>query len=143
MKTRGFLYLVFFVTALNLNAQNLKKQYSEMIVGTWKIDSLEIGNYKLSPEYEALVRQKLPEIIESTEVVFSKNKKYTKKGIEGVKTGTWDISSDAKYVLVKLDGETKVSKTVIVQLNDNKLIMAPDDPNSVNSKVYMYKSKKE
>ncbi|MEJ5268478.1 MAG: hypothetical protein WHW07_11830, partial [Bacteroidales bacterium] len=62
--------------------------------------------------------------------------------IEGEKHGAWSISTDGKYVLVKLDGETKVEKTLIISLTNDRLILAPDDPTATNSKAYMYKVKK-
>jgi hypothetical protein len=142
MKQKLFISLaILMLSVMAANAQNLQSSYSKMIVGTWKVDSLELGSLKLSPEYEKMIREKMPEIIAMTEVKFSSNKKYYKKGMEGVTEGTWSISKDGQYVLVKFQGETEVTKTKIVSLTNEKLIMAPDDPNAVNSKAYMYKVK--
>jgi hypothetical protein len=142
MKQKLFISLaILMLSAMAANAQNLQSSYSKMIVGTWKVDSLELGSLQLSPEYEKLIKERMPEIIAMTEVRFSANKKYYKKGMEGVTEGTWSISKDGQYVLVKAQGESEVSKTKIVSLTNDKMIMAPDDPNAVNSKAYMYKVK--
>lgn len=145
MKTYRIILLTIpflFIYVTSVFSQNLQKKYSELIIGTWKIDSLDINSYKLSPEYETLVRQKMPEFIEHIEIQFLKNNIYHKKGNEGEKKGTWSISEDGKYVLVKIDGETKVSKTAIVKLTEDKLIIAPENPNSINSHAYLYKTAK-
>ncbi len=122
-------------------SQNVKTQYVKDIVGTWKVDSLDIGSFNLSPQYEVILREKMPEIIAQTEVIFTDNKKYFKQGFEGKTQGSWDISKDGAYILVKLDGEAKVTRTKIVKLTSDKMIMAPDDENAVNSKAYLYKVK--
>ncbi len=131
--------IVLLMISASAFTQNLKSDYSKKIVGTWKVDSLEIGNFNLSPQYEAMLREKMPEIIAMTEVRFTSNKKYYKQGFEGTTEGTWDISKDGTYVLVKLNGESNVTRTKIVSLTDTKLIMAPDDENAANSKAYLYK----
>lgn len=141
-KLRMILIMAFVVMSISAFSQNnLKGEYTKLIQGTWKVDSLEIGSFNLSPEYEEIVRQKMPEIIAMTEVQFNSRKKYLKKGFEGTKEGTWSISDDGEFVLVKLNGETKVSKTRIIKLTDDKMILAPEDANSANSKAYMYKVK--
>jgi RNA-binding protein YlmH len=141
-KLRMILIMAFVVLSISAFSQNnLKGEYTKLIQGTWKVDSLEIGSFNLSPEYEEIVRQKMPEIIAMTEVQFNSRKKYLKKGFEGTKEGTWSISDDGEFVLVKLNGETKVSKTRIIKLTDEKMILAPEDANSANSKAYMYKVK--
>lgn len=141
IKFLGFAFLIVSTTQITIS-QNVKKLYSDYLVGTWKLDSLEFGNYNLAPQYQEMIKQKLPEIMEKTEVTFTKDKRYFKKGIEGEKHGAWSISTDGKYVLVKLDGETKVEKTLIISLTNDRLILAPDDPTATNSKAYMYKVKK-
>ncbi|HOZ29827.1 MAG TPA: lipocalin family protein [Bacteroidales bacterium] len=123
----------------NIFSQNLKSEYTKMIVGTWKVDSLEIGSFNLSPQYEEMIRQKMPEIIAMTEVRFMSNKKYFKQGFEGTTEGRWDISQDGQFIIVKSNNSSDVSRTKIVSLTNDKLIMAPDDENSVNSKAYLYK----
>lgn len=133
--------IVMLVITGSVFSQNLKSQYTKNIVGTWKVDSLDIGSFNLSPQYEALLRDKMPEIIAMTEVKFTSGKKYHKKGFEGETEGTWDISKDGAYILVKLNGESKVTRTKIVMLTEDKMIMAPDDENAVNSKAYLYKVK--
>jgi hypothetical protein len=120
-------------------SRNLKAEYTKLIVGTWKVDSLEIGSFNLSPEYQEIVKQKLPEIIANTEVVFKANKDYSKKGFEGSTSGKWEISKDGDYVLVKLDGSGTVSRTKIISLTSTKMVMAPDDENSANSRAFLYK----
>ncbi|MBN2777667.1 MAG: lipocalin family protein [Bacteroidales bacterium] len=141
-KIRMIMIMAFVVLSISAFAQNnLKGEYTKLIQGTWKVDSLEIGSFNLSPEYEEIVRQKMPEIIAMTEVQFNSRKKYLKKGFEGTKEGTWSISDDGQFVLVKLNGETKVSKTRIIKLTDEKMILAPEEANSANSKAYMYKAK--
>lgn len=122
-------------------SQDLQASYTKMIVGTWKVDSLELGNLKLSPEYQKIVKEKMAEIIATTEVKFSSNKKYLKKGMEGTTEGIWSISKDGQHILIKTNGKSEVSKSIIISITNDKLIMAPDDPNAVNSKAYMYKVK--
>jgi len=142
MNRKFFLIAVIvMLTGLSAHSQNLKADYTKKIVGTWKVDSLEIGNFNLSPEYEAIIKQKMPEIIAMTEVRFNSNKKYYKQGMEGTTEGTWEISKDGVYVLVKLNGESTISRTKIITLTDSKLIMSPDDENATNSKAYLYKVK--
>ncbi|HNQ69016.1 MAG TPA: lipocalin family protein [Bacteroidales bacterium] len=130
---------ILLISCGNLISQNLRSEYTQKIVGTWKVDSLEIGSFNLSPQYEEIVRQKMPEIIAMTEVKFMSNKKYYKQGFEGTTEGHWDISKDGQYIIVKSDGSSEVSRTKIISLTNDKLIMAPDDENSVNSKAYLYK----
>ena len=137
-------FIAVFLTILaissgNLFSQNLKSEYSQKIVGTWKVDSLEIGSFNLSPQYEEIVRQKMPGIIAMTEVRFMSNKKYFKQGFEGTTEGRWEISKDGQFIIVKTEGSSEVSRTKIVSLTNEKLIMAPDDENAVNSKAYLYK----
>ncbi len=76
-----FLVFVFLIVSTMQIAisQNLKKQYSDYLVGTWKLDSLEFGNYNLAPQYQEMIKQKLPDIMEKTEVTFTKDKRYYKK----------------------------------------------------------------
>ncbi|PLX07140.1 MAG: hypothetical protein C0596_12150 [Marinilabiliales bacterium] len=136
-KTLALLALIFVSTLAF--SQNLKKDYIKMLEGTWKVDSLEIGSFNLSPEYEEIVRQKMPEIIAMTEVQFKSRKRYYKKGFEGETEGTWDVSNDGKFILVKINGESKITKTRIIEISDEKLIIAPEDPNSANSRAFMYK----
>lgn len=140
-KIKYILIVACILVSASAFSQNTKDECEKMIEGTWKVDSLDIGSFNLSPQYAEIVKQKLPEIIESTEVVFGKRKKYKKTGFEGETTGTWSISKDGAYVLVKLDGDSKVTKTKIVKLTDEKLIIAPDNEDSANSRAYMYKVK--
>ncbi len=49
------------LSAMAANSQNLQSSYSKMIVGTWKVDSLELGSLKLSPEYEKIIKERMPE----------------------------------------------------------------------------------
>ncbi|MDD3739764.1 MAG: lipocalin family protein [Bacteroidales bacterium] len=130
---------ILLISTGNLISQNLRSEYTQKIVGTWKVDSLEIGSFNLSPQYEEIVRQKMPEIIAMTEVRFMSNKKYFKQGFEGTTEGHWDISKDGQYIIVKSDGSSEVSRTKIISLTNDKLIMAPDDENAANSKAYLYK----
>lgn len=130
---------IMLICFANLYSQNLKTEYTQKIVGTWKVDSLEIGNFNLSPQYEEIVRQKMPEIIAMTEVRFMSNKKYFKQGFEGTTEGHWDISKDGQFIIVKTDGSSDVTRTKIVLLTNDKLIMAPDNEDSANSKAYLYK----
>ncbi len=140
MKLKSLLLIcvaLFFTSALF--SQNQKKDFEKFIVGKWKVDSLEIGNFNLAPQYEAIIKEKLPQIIESTEVIFYPNKKYYKKGFEGTTEGTWTMSKDGQYISVKIKGKDKEDRTKVILLTNNKLILAPDDENAVNSKAYMYK----
>ncbi len=143
MSKKGILTIctILFLGVVAFSQNNIKKEYAKMLQGTWKVDSLEIGSLNLSPEYEEIIRQKLPEIIAITEVQFKSHKKYYKRGFEGEKEGNWDVSADGEFILLKLNGESKVSKTRIVSITDDKLIIAPEDPNSANSRAYMYKTK--
>lgn len=142
MKLKAFItVIILLIITGSAFAQDKQASYTKMIVGTWKVDSLELGSLKLSAEYEKIVKDKMVEIIATTEVKFSSNKKYLKKGMEGTTEGTWSISKDGQYVLIKQNGKADISKSVIVSITDEKLIMAPDDPNSANSKAYMYKVK--
>ncbi len=143
MNKLNFLLSLIFISiaTIGFSQKNLKSEYAKMLKGTWKVDSMDIGNFNLSPEYEEIVRQKLPEIIAKTEVQFKSGNKYYKKGFEGEREGTWSISDNGQFILVKLNGDSKISKTKIIELSDTKLILAPEDPNSANSKAYMYKAK--
>jgi len=142
MNKKSFLALVVlvFLSTIAFSQQNVKKDYIKLLQGTWKVDSLEIGSFNLSPQYEEIVRQKMPEIIANTEVQFNPRKRYYKRGFEGETEGTWDVSDDGKYILVKLNGESGITKTKIVSISEDKLVIAPDDPKSANSRAYMYKA---
>ncbi|MDD2634379.1 MAG: lipocalin family protein [Bacteroidales bacterium] len=141
-KLKFLLSLIFIsIAILSFSQKNIKSEYAKMLKGTWKVDSMDIGNFNLSPEYEAIVRQKLPDIIAKTEVQFKSGNKYYKKGFEGEREGTWSISDNGHFILVKLKGDSKISKTKIIELNDTKLILAPEETSSANSKAYMYKVK--
>ncbi|MDY0314913.1 MAG: hypothetical protein RBR32_07535 [Bacteroidales bacterium] len=142
MKKVLFLLLsLVFAFSTSLFSQNLEAKNSKMIVGKWKVDSLDIGDFQLSPQYEYILKEKLPQIIESTEVHFYPNKKYFKKGLEGTIEGKWSVSKDGQFVSVKTKGKDKEDKTKIISLTEDKLIIAPEDPNAANSKVYLYKVK--
>lgn len=131
--------IIILFAVVNVFSQDLKTLNTKQIVGVWKVDSLEIGSFNLSPQYEAIVRDKMPEIIAMTEIKFLANKKYSKKGFDGTSEGNWSISKDGTQVLIKLDGSNDVSITKIIKLTDKKLVIAPDNENSANSKAYLYK----
>lgn len=138
-KIKYLLIAVSILVSASAFSQNIKSDYEKKILGSWKVDSLDIGSFNLSPEYAEIVKEKLPQIIAMTQVEFGKKKKYHKTGFDGETKGTWSISKDGAFVLIKLDGESKVSKTKIIKLTDDKLIIAPDNEESANSKAYMYK----
>ncbi|HOE39917.1 MAG TPA: lipocalin family protein [Bacteroidales bacterium] len=142
MKQNFFLLLgLMFIFSVNSFAQNVGANNSKMIIGKWKIDSLDVGDSPLAVQYKQIVEEKMAQIIETTEVLFYPNKKYLKKGFDGTTEGTWRISKDGQYVSVKIKGRDKEDRTKIISITDDKLIIAPDDPNAVNAKVYMYKAK--
>jgi len=142
MKQKFFLLLgLMFIFSINSFAQNVGANNSKMIIGKWKIDSLDVGDSPLAVQYKQIVEEKMAQIIETTEVLFYPNKKYLKKGFDGTTEGTWRISKDGQYVSVKIKGRDKEDRTKIISITDDKLIIAPDDPNAVNAKVYMYKAK--
>jgi hypothetical protein len=141
-KMKILLGMFFLISAsLVFGQKNIKSEYTKMLQGTWKVDSLEIGSFNLSPEYEEIVRQKMPEIIAMTEVQFSARKKYYKRGFEGETEGNWEVSKDGEFIIVKQKNEAKLSKTRIIKITEDKLIIAPEDPSSANSKAYLYKVK--
>ncbi|MDD4150692.1 MAG: lipocalin family protein [Bacteroidales bacterium] len=143
MNKLNFLLSILFIAiaTISFSQKDIKSEYSKMLKGTWKVDSLDISSINLSPEYEEIVRQKMPEIIAITEVQFKSGNKYYKKGFEGEREGTWSVSDNGEFILLKLNGDSKISKTRIVKLTEDKLILAPEEPSSVNSKAYMYKAK--
>lgn len=80
MKLKAFItVIILLIITGSAFAQDKQASYTKMIVGTWKVDSLELGSLKLSAEYEKIVKDKMVEIIATTEVKFSSNKKYLKK----------------------------------------------------------------
>lgn len=144
MKRAKYLLILTAGLLISISAfsqQDIKSEYTNLIIGTWKLDSIDMGSFNLSPEYAEIVKQKLPEIIAMTEVEFAKRKKYYKKGFDGEVQGKWSISNDGAFVLIVLDGETAVTKTKILELTEDKLIIAPDNDESANSKAYMYRVK--
>lgn len=140
-KILSFVIIVILSSYNFIFSQDKFLEYNKNIQGTWKVDSMDMGSANIPADYMALVKQRLPAMIAAIEIKFLPNKKYFKKGINSNSEGSWDISADAKYILIREGDTAKFSKTKIIFLNEDKLIMAPVEDKAVNNKVYLYKVK--
>jgi len=138
--TLGFLLII---NLLNLNAQAKKElnKFEKMLVATWKVDSISIPMNNLAPEYQALAKQKMQEILPNIELIISSDQKYSMKGWTGVKDGIWTISKDGQILSVKPLDDKPVEKTKVILLTDEKLILESLNDKAKSTKIYFYKIK--
>lgn len=142
MKTIKFYTLIVILFfSVNVFAQQGKKQaeYSQMLVGTWKIDTMEIKDFQVPPEYLPLIIDRYNKMKENAFFQFNEDKTYHSEGIGGLSKGQWKLSNDAKFIIVTLAETGKEEKSQILQLTEKQLIMAPVQQNSSNSKVTLFK----
>ncbi|MDR2836576.1 MAG: hypothetical protein LBV69_10375 [Bacteroidales bacterium] len=136
---------IISILSITLNAiaqkEEIQEKYEKMMIGTWKVDSLELKLANLAPEYQEFAREKTKQIIPTIEISISEDHKYSMKGMPGVKNGIWGISKDGKLLNVKPIDNKPIEKSKIISLTEDKMIIQPLNPNSGNSKAYLYKVK--
>ncbi len=142
MNSKRFFILILLTACFSIHSfaqKNIQKKYTNLLEGTWLVDSLELGDLNLTPEYRKIVQEKLREVIDKTQIQFNPGQKYHKDGVKISEDGTWSVSPDGKYIIIKLEGSSERSKSKIIEISEKKLIIAPENPESTNSKVYLYK----
>ena len=141
MKKLFFLTIILLTTVI-LFAQedNLIENYNNYLVGTWRLDTMEIKGAEIPPEYLPIIIEQYNKMKEKSRFIFDNDFKYTSIGTQSTKNGTWRISDDSRFILVKIDGNENEEKSRIIKLSSDSLIMAPTNQNSSNSTIYLYKS---
>ncbi|HRW21623.1 MAG TPA: DUF5004 domain-containing protein, partial [Bacteroidales bacterium] len=127
---------------INLLAQSNKtniKELENMLIGTWKVDTIYLKTELNLGAYYELYVEKFREIKDLTSFIFEKNKSYSNKTLKGLeKSGKWRISPDGKKIIVRLENTGKDETSKIELLSNDSLIISPLEESS-NSKVVLYK----
>jgi hypothetical protein len=141
MKKLFFLTIILLTTVI-LFAQedNLTENYNNYLVGTWRLDTMEIKGAEIPPEYLPIIIEQYNKMKEKSRFIFDNDFKYTSIGTQTTKNGTWRISDDSRFILVKIEGSENEEKSRIIKLTSDSLVMAPTNQNSSNSTIYLYKS---
>lgn len=132
--------IVFF--AISTYSQNANKQVenTKMLIGTWKLDTMKFENFEFPEEYLPLVQERYQQMKDSTLFIFNEDRTYFSSGVNAESHGTWRITSDGKYILVRIKGSEKEEKSKIKSISNSKLIMIPMQESASNSEFILKKS---
>ncbi len=131
------LLLTNTVIAQNKEKGKLCKINEELIVGTWKLDTIYLKENVQFGDYYYLYEKKFNELRDSSFFVFNANYEYKKITKSEVSTGTWEISPDGTRITIKTDNNNTEDKSRILELNEKILMMNPLSEGSSNSKVIL------
>ncbi|MDD4235326.1 MAG: DUF5004 domain-containing protein [Bacteroidales bacterium] len=142
MRKLLLIILISLFGYINLLAQSNKtniKELENMLIGTWKVDTIYLKTELNLGAYYELYVEKFREIKDLTSFIFEKNKSYSNKTLKGLeKNGKWRISPDGKKIIVRLENTGKDETSKIELLSNDSLIISPLEESS-NSKVVLYK----
>ncbi|HXK81498.1 MAG TPA: DUF5004 domain-containing protein [Bacteroidales bacterium] len=142
MRKLLLIILISLFGYINLLAQSNKtniKELENMLIGTWKVDTIYLKTELNLGAYYELYVEKFREIKDLTSFIFEKNKSYSNKTLKGLeKSGKWRISPDGKKIIVRLENTGKDETSKIELLSNDSLIISPLEESS-NSKVVLYK----
>lgn len=142
MRKLLLIILISLFGYINLLAQSNKtniKELENMLIGTWKVDTIYLKTELNLGAYYELYVEKFREIKDLTSFIFEKNKSYSNKTLKGLeKNGKWRISPDGKKIIVRIDDTGKDETSKIELLSNDSLIISPLEESS-NSKVVLYK----
>lgn len=142
MKKIKFLSLIIlvFVTSIVYSQQSKKQtEFSEMLIGSWKLDTMEIKDFQVPEEMMPFVTERYNKMKEEALFVFNEDFTYFSKGLGSEMKGVWSISRNGKYIIVSIEGREKEERTEIISITPVQLIMTPAQSSSSNSKFTLSK----
>lgn len=146
MKANTIIYVLAILTLffagpgqVKAQASASKEKHSNMLVGTWKVDTI-MTRIQLLDAYREEYLKKYKELKEQTEFIFSENGRYEKKSPTAPRKGRWEISDDGRFIIIRFDNSEEESRTRIKEITNNRLDMVPASENASNSEVILYKT---
>lgn len=118
---------------------SISAKYTEFLIGKWKLDTVQINTADIPKEFIPLLKERVVKMQKTAEFIFTEDNIYRTKGIGQNIPGVWRISEEGEYILIKLDTRDVEEKTKIVEISEDRLIMAPTEGESSNSTFTLYK----
>lgn len=133
---------LMMLTQTALGQTNLQETRTELLQGTWMIDTMYI-DFDMSEEMFVLYQEKFETIKAETSFVFNADSTYTKISNQAPRHGRWRISPNGNMIIIQFKDSDEISRTLIDQLDENHLFMIPVDQSAQNSRVELVKVQKD
>lgn len=133
---------LMMLTQTALGQTNLQETRTELLQGTWMIDTMYI-DFDMSEEMFVLYQEKFETIKAETSFVFNADSTYTKNSNQAPRHGRWRISPNGNMIIIQFKDSDEISRTLIDQLDENHLVMIPVDQSAQNSRVELVKVQKD
>lgn len=142
MKTKLILFVILTTLSYSVLSQQANKQveYSKMLIGTWKLDTMKFENFSFPEEYLPIIQERYQQMKDSSIFVFNEDRTYFSRGVNSHTKGSWRITGDGKYILVRIEGKDREERSQIKSISNEKLIMIPMQESASNSKFILKKA---
>lgn len=143
MKAIHLIIILLAFTASVCSAQENNGENASLILGTWNLDSLYLGEQNLPEPLMRKIHEKMQESRQFTTYYFGEDGKYVNETKTNTIEGTWELSQTGDTLTLILPDKTITNK--ILHINNDSLAIEPQNENKEveNGKIFMIRQQNQ